>query len=1255
MKVEPIQQEWLDVLAEHMIAIAEHSNTCAALKAFLNAICTHFGAERCALVTFGAAGGQVLLETCPPGAARGTLPELDALSQAGTARQDAGPVIMHPTPDQLVMMLEPAGDGDAPLLLLLEGVRALDAAATARLGSARALIRLAHAYLLDRQRRPDAATPSATQDAHDPAAVDDSALRDAIERLTAAQSLSVELINDLLSASHERLDAVINTVLARMGRFCGCDRTYLFRDVPGRGIINTHEFCAPGIAPLTQCLQDQSAHMAQLLSQALNSTDLCIARSAELPEDNDLRKLLDARGGQALLAVPLRYDGRVFGFVGYDAGPQKRRFLRGEISLIQSVANVMATMLAKRDVDERLSEIHAQQDMQRQRLHATLNVIPDILIELDEDLRILSYHANPQIELLIDLDKMIGLSVLEHSPPEVAAIAQQVQLDLEEEDVVQGYSFPCTGRGQTRHYSISAARSPYGSGKGAPRYVAILRDVTERHEQGRKIERLSRIARTTTNLVVITDRHARIEWVNPAFEARTGYQLSELVGRKPGELLQDPETDQAVIAEIREALRRVQPITCELLNVSRMGAKYWVRMTIQPIFDENGDHQGFMAVQVDVTGTRRLMQDMRAALASEQEARMQLRSAVDNMQEALIIFDANQRLVICNERYRALYPEMADMLTPGTARELLLREGLRKGLFGTDISNPKEWFQHQARKFHMRHSQNKLRQVAGRWYRETQQPTPDGGRICLMSDVTDWKDAEQQAVADRARAMDASRDGIVLITAEGHIRYVNAAAGEIMRRDSTEQMLGQKWTELLLGTEAERLYPIVRRAWHDSGFWQGESRIILPDGTARELEISATLNADQTILCIFRDISDKRRDEAEREALREALTLARRREEIGHIAAGLTHDFNNLLSVISSASQMIQHADQISLAQGMAARIAEAADQAGGLLRRMLALGKSSAVRDQIDLRRPLRDAEALVRPGLRAPVSLCVDLPNEAVIAYADSTAVVQMLMNLIINARDALMDAPPPDGTARIAVALSVPDRIDPDRAYDIGQVDPSRRYACIVVQDNGPGMNDEVRANIFTPYFSTKGDAGTGLGVPMVVNTVQDQGGALLLESGAGQGTRFTIMWPLEDIVAGAELPESPDAGASWAGQTALVYSPCPERSDQLVALLEAAGALAVPCRAQSELVALMAEDDSWDAVLLDIPDTDSLRRAEKLLADMPEAGPPVLAIAEGALLKQPNSGFAVCAGPLGRENLAHDLRRTQMQALRQTPRT
>jgi signal transduction histidine kinase len=186
----------------------------------------------------------------------------------------------------------------------------------------------------------------------------------------------------------------------------------------------------------------------------------------------------------------------------------------------------------------------------------------------------------------------------------------------------------------------------------------------------------------------------------------------------------------------------------------------------------------------------------------------------------------------------------------------------------------------------------------------------------------------------------------------------------------------------------------------------------------------------------------------------------------------------------------------------------------------MLTLGKSGTKATIIDLRTPIRDAEALVRPGLRPPLSLAVDLPDTPVRAQADKTAVVQMIMNLVINARDALIQSPPDGRSGKIEVAVTVPGEITDTPELNVGAIDPNLRYACITVSDNGPGMTDEVLSQIFMPYFSTKGERGTGLGVPIVVNAVQDHGGALHLQSTLGVGTTFTIYWPLSAETVGNE---------------------------------------------------------------------------------------------------------------------------------------
>ena len=1217
-----------------------------ALRPLLADLAAHMMAERCAIVAAADQGTLVLEQS-----ADGPLMDLAGLDIGdiwgggkGTpsgARQLSG--------NRHVLELRGFEGGTVPLALVIEGVRGIDDATMPDLLAAAALLRLACAHLFEVQRsiaRFPSQDPAIADETAAPQATlpDGPSLHTVIDRLTAAQALSVELINDLMSARHADLDAVVTSALGRMGAFCGSDRTYLFRETSETTISNTHEWCAPGIEPMIALLQDQPAEIAGPWFEVFAHQDhIYIADISTLDPEDEIRQVLEMQGIRSLLAVPLRHDGRFFGFVGYDAVREKRTFLKGEIHLIRSVANVMGTVLMQRDAELRLAASRAEQDMQRQRLRATLSAMPDVLLELDDNLRITGYHAHPGIRAPVDLHTLVGLRITKDFPDSVRTVAEQIRADLEDDAAVSGYSFAFGAKGTTRHYSVSAARGPGSVGTARPGYIAILRDVSEQHAQRLEIERLGRIAQTTTNLVVMTDPDGHIEWVNPAFEARTGFTLSEVIGKTPGSFLQSSETDKTTVRRIRQALLRRQPITCELLNVSRTGGKYWVSMTIQPVLDPEGALQGFMAVQTDTTASRLHAQELEAALAAEQAARAQLKSAVENMQEALILFDADQKLVICNDRYRSLYPGLVDMLHPGQSYLALMREALRQGVVGTKAADKDGWLQLQETKFRLRHSQFKLRNLAGRWYRETQQPTPDGGRICILSDVTEWKDAEQRALADRARAMDASRDGIVLAGADGLIRYANSAAIALFRRETPTALIGVDWLALIAGNARDDMASEVSDALSGAGFWQGHTGIALPDGTLVEIETSATRNSDQGILCIFRDITEKRTNEIERERLREELTLARRREEIGHLAAGLTHDFNNLLAVITGAATMIDETDSLDLARDLGKRITDASDQASGLLRRMLSLGKHETAREVLDLRRPLRDAAALIRPGLRAPLSLSIDVPDHPVMTSADSTSILQMVLNLAINARDALVAHPPEHGASRITLSLVPAVPADLCGPFDVGTVSPDLTYARISVHDNGPGMPADVAARIFTPYFSTKGSNGTGLGLPIVVNAVVEQGGALALETAPGQGTRFTILWPL-----GTDAEGSQETETHWQGQALLVLGLRDEEGDALAMLLEQAGALTVACRSVDEVAALLAEDETWDAVVLDAHDPGQAREAALALG-AGGARIPVLSVVQSGRDAAPplhEDRIRVCPGPLDRAGFLDDLHQARV---------
>jgi len=136
--------------------------------------------------------------------------------------------------------------------------------------------------------------------------------------------------------------------------------------------------------------------------------------------------------------------------------------------------------------------------------------------------------------------------------------------------------------------------------------VAVLRDVTQEHAYQEELGKLSIVASSTSNLVVITDADGFIDWVNPAFEQRTGYTLDEVRGRTPGSFLQGPETDTESIDRIRQAILQRVPVREELVNYTKSGEKYWISLNLTPVLDSNGRLERFISVQDDTTERKRV-------------------------------------------------------------------------------------------------------------------------------------------------------------------------------------------------------------------------------------------------------------------------------------------------------------------------------------------------------------------------------------------------------------------------------------------------------------------------------------------------------------------------------------------------------------------------------------------------------------------------------------------------------------------------
>lgn len=297
-----------------------------------------------------------------------------------------------------------------------------------------------------------------------------------------------------------------------------------------------------------------------------------------------------------------------------------------------------------------------------------------------------------------------------------------------------------------------------------------------------------------------------------------------------------------------------------------------------------------------------------------------------------------------------------------------------------------------------------------------------------------------------------------------------------------------------------------------------EKRYVRPDGTVVWAMLTTHLYHDpssgeaQEVTTLV-DITDLKNAEAEREALRLKMLDAQKLESLGVLAGGIAHDFNNLLTVILANATMGRHGIDDPVAQTEhLGQIETAARRAADLCRQMLAYaGHGNFVVERVDLGRMVQDTAHLLRVSISKKARLGLNLAPHLPQVEADTSQLQQVVMNLVINASDALGEAP---GEINLITRLGRP-RIAPGvvlHSFDL----PEKNSVCLEVHDTGQGMTPETLARVFDPFFTTK-FAGRGLGLAAVLGIVRAHRGALTVESTPGHGTRFSLFLPAVEQAA------------------------------------------------------------------------------------------------------------------------------------------
>jgi PAS domain S-box-containing protein len=643
--------------------------------------------------------------------------------------------------------------------------------------------------------------------------------------------------------------------------------------------------------------------------------------------------------------------------------------------------------------------------------------------------------------------------------------------------------------------------------------VVAFIDITERKQTDQALRVRNRAMAGAANGVMITDPNRPdnpLIYCNPAFEKITGYTLDEVLGRN-ARFLQDDDRAQEGLKEVRAAIQAGHECHVVVRNYRKDGTRFWNELTIAPVRDTNGQIVHFVGIQNDITERKQAEE----ALRRERDF---AESLIETAQTIVLVLSPEGRIVRFNpfmeqlsgyrlgevqgedwfaiflpksehSRMKKIFSEaMSGIQTRGNISPIIARDGQTR-----DIS----W------------SDKVLRDADGK----------RAGLLSIGHDITDSR-RRDAALRDREQQLGlilaSTAEGIFGMDLEGRFTFGNRSCVELLGYEDEKDLLGQDMHTLIHHTRSDGTpHPkeecLIYQARYqnktvdldDEVLWRADGSSFPAEGRSypmlRDGQVVGTVVS-------FMDITERKEKEAQ-------LLQAQKMQVVGQLTGGIAHDFNNLLTVILANLGLL--AEEIASVPGAGPRdlindAFSAARDGAALTHRLLAFSRKQPLQvKRIDIDDILRNIRRFLRRTLRESIALRISCAKEALPVLVDPGQLESALLNLVVNARDAM----PEGGTLIIETTHEF---IGPDEPTADPELAPGH-YVMITVKDSGIGMSPEDAARAIEPFFTTKPHGkGSGLGLSMVYGFARQSGGGLLLRSALGKGTSVSILLP-EDAQA------------------------------------------------------------------------------------------------------------------------------------------
>ncbi len=699
----------------------------------------------------------------------------------------------------------------------------------------------------------------------------------------------------------------------------------------------------------------------------------------------------------------------------------------------------------------------------------------------------------------------------------------------------------------------------------------ISRDVTERKQAERRIQesedRYRALFEQSRDAIAILSPAGSFIDVNQSFLELFGYTLDEIAGLNARELWADPEH----FSQWRQRLERDGYVRDYLWKALTKDARVLDCLATTSVNRTKEGEIEYQTISRDVTEQQRAQDALR-------ESEEKYRLIFQYSPIGVFHFDTNGIITACNDSLVEILGSSRDRLIGANALKIVTDQNVLRAI-------------KKAISGGIDHYENYYTSVTGG--RTTYAKCDFGpifgndgaivGGIGLLEDVSERKQAEEELHRSETKyrtILETITDGYHEVDLEGNLTLVNDSFCRILGY-SHQELLGFNYRLFMDEKNADRIFDAYNQVFKtgrpNPGFTY---QIIRKDGTRRDVSVSIVLmmtpdNQPTGFRSILRDITDRR-------LLEEQLRQAAKMEAIGQLAGGIAHDFNNLLTaMIGYCNLMAEELPLDGPHQEKLSCVTHTAERAAALTQQLLAFGRKQVLEMRpLNLNEVVSAFESMLRRLIGEDIEISMQLDRDLSTVQADSGQMDQILLNLCVNARDAM----PAGGQVTLETADVV---LDEEYARAWPEVVPGP-YVMLSVSDTGMGMDSETIAHIFDPFFTTKDKGvGTGLGLATVYGIVKQHQGHISAYSEPGLGTTFKVYLPQSARVTGLDSQRAPFGPKPYGTETVLVVEDEPVVRNLASEALKMLGYAALTAADPTEAIAVSGNHDGpIDLLLTDV---------------------------------------------------------------------